>query len=141
MGVTIRCKKTGHSIDIGSGGFLCLRRKISDLVGDPWAAHYRHLTDSSPVDRPEDWYKKFNQITQSLIETRRVSVKIVDFLLQSDCSGAIRYGACKQLLKVIGDYDDNILYGYAGRPDCAMFKDFKRLLEECAENKCDLEWS
>ena len=53
-------------------------------------------------------------------------MKIVDFCLQSDCEGSIRYGACKELLKVIGNYDDNICYGYAGREDCAMFRDFKK---------------
>ena len=33
MGVTISCTKTGRTIDVGSGGFLRLRSKISELVG------------------------------------------------------------------------------------------------------------
>lgn len=51
------------------------------------------------------------------------------------------YGACKELLKIIGDYDDNVLYGYIGRPDCAKFRDFKAILQDCADNKCDMIWS
>ena len=44
------------------------------------------------------------------------------------------------MLKVIGNYDDNICYGYAGREDCAMFRDFKKILEDCAEHKCSMVW-
>lgn len=63
-----------------------------------------------------------------------------DFCLQSDCGGKIHYGACKEIYKHVKDYDDNVCYGYAGRPDCTMFKDFKNLLKECIDNKCDLIW-
>lgn len=139
MGVTIACNKTRDSIDMGAGGFLRLRRKISDLCGEPWAAHYRELTDGSAI-RDDAWYEDFDRKTLSLIEQKAVHIKIADFLLQSDVKGRIRYGACKEILKVIGDYDDNILYGYAGLPDCARFRDFKRLLRLCAENKCNLVW-
>lgn len=55
-------------------------------------------------------------------------------------SDTTRYGACKEILKVIGDYDDNICYGYAGRSDCAMFRDFKAILQDCVDNKCDMVW-
>lgn len=139
MGVTIRCKKTRDSIDMGYGGFLCLRRKVSDLCGEPWAAHYRELTDGSLL-RGDEWYEAFNKRTHELLDQKAINIKIVDFLLQCDAGGSIRYGACKELLKVIGEYDDDILYGYAGLPDCARFSDFKRLLNQCVENKCNLEW-
>ena len=42
-------------------------------------------------------------------------------------------------LYIVGQYD-NICYGYAGRKDCAMFRDFKRILEDCAEHKCNMTW-
>ena len=45
MGVTISCTKTGRTIDVGSGGFLRLRSKISELVGEPWASHYKALVE------------------------------------------------------------------------------------------------
>lgn len=28
-----------------------------------------------------------------------------------------------------------------GRPDCAKFRDFKAILQDCADNKCDMIWS
>ena len=133
MGVTISCTKTGRTIDVGSGGFLRLRSKISELVGEPWASHYRALVEERICDEKEreKFYEDFDKKTEALLNKKRISVKIVDFCLQSDCEGSIRYGACKELLKVIGNYDDNICYGYAGREDCAMFRDFKKILEDC----------
>lgn len=142
MGVTISCTKTGRTIDVGSGGFLRLRSKISELVGEPWASHYRALVEERICDEKEreKFYEDFDKKTEALLNKNRISVKIVDFCLQSDCEGSIRYGACKELLKVIGNYDDNICYGYAGREDCAMFRDFKKILEDCAEHKCNMVW-
>lgn len=145
MGVTISCKKTGHDIDMGGGGFLRLRSKVADLVGEPFASHYRKLNDSSVMwlsgKEREMFFEEYDAETERLIADGSVHIKVADFLYQSDLGGSIHYGACKKLLNVIGDYDDNVLYGYAGRPDYARFVDFKRLLRECADNKCDLVWS
>ena len=145
MGVSISCKKTGRTIDMGCGGFWNLRKKVSDLVGDEWAEHYRQLEEIErdyyfDSDARHKAYEKFDAKTLKLVSQKKVSVKIVDFLLQSDCGGSIRYGACKQILKVIGEYDDNICYGYAGRKDCAMFRDFKAILQDCVSTKSDLIW-
>ena len=53
MGVTISCTKTGRTIDMGSGGFLRLRRKISELVGEPWTSHYKALVEERICDEKE----------------------------------------------------------------------------------------
>lgn len=143
MGVTLRCKKTGTSIDMGYGGFSSLRDKVAELTGEPFASHMKKLYEavtSLPYGKAEQFYADFDAETQRMIDAKQVSIKIVDFCLQPDCEGSIRYGACKEILKVIGDYDDNIAYGYAGRKDCAMFKDFKALLQECVDNRCMLVW-
>jgi len=144
MGVTISCKKTGHGIDMGGGGFMRLRMKVADLVGGPFVCHY-HILESPQVmwlsgKDLEAFFNEYDTKTEEFIANGCVNIQVADFLYQSDCEGCIRYSACKTLLKVIGDYDDNILYGYSGRPDCAKFADFKRLLQECVENKCDLVW-
>lgn len=143
MGVSIYCKKTGKSIDMGYVGFFNLRNKVSDLVGGEWAQHYSALHEierTFPANKRNELYKEFDAKTEELISKRKVSIKVVDFLLQSDCSGSIRFGACKQILKVIGEYDDDICYGYAGRKDCAMFRDFKAILQDCVDTKSDLVW-
>lgn len=136
MGVTIRCKKTGESIDMGAGGFMRLRNKVAELAGGPFAEHYLSLNPFGD----EEYFKKFDERTAEILKEKQADIKIVDFCLQSDCEGKIHYGACKNILRAIGNYDDNIRYGYCGRPDCAMFKDFKNLLSDCVKNKCDLVW-
>lgn len=142
MGLTIQAKKSPKkSIDMGGGGFLCLRTKVAELAGEPWASHYRQLVDVPFSGQTPKFFEAFDQRTVELLEQKKVPIKLVDFCLQSDVAGAVHYGACKQLLKIIGDYDDNIRYGYGGRPDCAMFRDFKDILRECAEKKCDMVWS
>lgn len=130
MGLTPHAKKSPEkSIDLGAGGFLRLRQKVSQLAGEPWANHYATLLHRPPSKSDkESFYAEFDAKLAQLIAGRKVPVKLVDFCLQSDIEGSIHYGACKQLLKIIGDYDDDILYGYAGRPDCARFRDFKAIL-------------
>ena len=80
-------------------------------------------------------------VVAAAVDNKAVHVKIVDFLLQSDIAGRIRYGACKEILTVIGDYDDDYCYGYAALPNQARFQDFKNLLRSCVEYKKDLRWS
>lgn len=143
MGVTIKCKKTGRDIDMGYFGFTRLRNKVAALMGEPFYSHYMKL-DKAPASMQPDEEKKFYTEWDAeairLVRENVLPVKVVNFLLESDCDGKIRYGACKEILKVIGDYDDNICYGYAGRSDCAMFRDFKAILQDCVDNKCDMVW-
>ena len=141
MGITISCKKTGKSIDMGYIGFKLLRDKVAELYGGPFAEHYKKI-DKAPFlgEARTRYFEAFDRRTAELVDSKRVSVKIVDFLLQPDVGGAIRYGACKEILRAIGDYDDNVFYGYSGRKDCAMFRDFKAILQDCANNRCDMVW-
>ena len=83
MGVTISCTKTGRTIDVGSGGFLRLRSKISELVGEPWASHYKALVEERICDEKEreKFYEDFDKKTEELLNKKCVSVKIVDFCL------------------------------------------------------------
>ena len=48
MGVTIRCKKTNHSIDLGYFGFMLLRRKVAELQGGPFQAVYEEICSYHP---------------------------------------------------------------------------------------------
>ena len=146
MGVSLYCKKTGTCCDMSYIGFYHLRNKIAYLccnelgsIVDELNKAITRIFDSE--DEKADFYRDIDHKIESLILAKKVSVKVVDFIMQSDCKGKIRYGACKEIYKHIKDYDDNICYGYAGHLDCAMFKDFKSLLKECYDNKSDLVWS
>ena len=143
MGITIRCKKTYRSIDLGTGGFLRLRRKVSELAGEPLSSHYAKLLDKSCFMSEKEskaFYDEFNATTQKLLEEKKIDIKIVDFLLQSDEIGRIRYGACKNILNVIGDYDDDIRYGYCGRRNNTRSSVFKEILRDCVKTKSDMIW-
>ena len=142
MGVTIKCKKTGREMDMGYFGFFKLRAKVAELVGSEVGEHYKKLDDSLGIPYPEreNVLKSYDDETERLVENKVLPIKIADFLYQSDCDGKIRYGACKEILKVIGDYDNGVIYGYAGRKNPAKFKDFKEILQDCVDNKCFMIW-
>lgn len=136
MGITIRCKKSGRSYDLGCGGFYNLRSKVAELCSPEFGKHYKTLIHLNSKEE----FDEFDEKTAELLRNKVVSEKVVDFCYQSDCGGSIRYGACKEIYNHIKDYDDNICYGYAGRPDCFKFRDFVSLLKECSEIKSSLVW-
>ena len=146
MGVSLYCKKTKKSIDMPCSGFNRLRDRISYLYGEPWASHHHELMKPEHIfffDKNEEkaFFERFDKKTAEMIAKKKVPVKLVDFCLQSDGEGRIHYGACKLLLKIIGDYDgENEVYGYGGWNDAPRMQHFKELLQECVENKCDLVW-
>lgn len=149
MGVTIQCKKTGRSIDLGYSGFFRLRRKVAELQGGPFLDVFQEIFNphsdanefTETTETPEQFDERMNLKIDSILSAKQADIKVVDFLLQPEVDGWIRYGACKNILKVIKDYDDNILYGYCGRRDCAKFADFRAILEDCVINKSDMVWS
>ena len=142
MGLTIKCKKTGREMDVSYSGFFRLRKKVAELVNQEVGEHYQELDEIFRITSPEKEHalESYNDETERLVESKELPIKIADFLYQSDCDGKIRYGACKEILKVIGDYDDNIIYGYACRENPAKVKDFKEILQDCVDNKCFMIW-
>lgn len=135
------CQKTKTSYDLGCIGFMHLRKKVAMLCNEEFGKHYDTITNA-PLSEPDrdKFFQEFDKRTMQLITEKQISPKIVDFCLQSDIEGRIHYGACKMIYERIKDHDDNIRYGYSGQPDCFMFSDFKGLLKECIDNKCDLVW-
>ena len=79
MGVSISCKKTGKSIDMGYGGFFNLRKKVAELAGGPFAEHYASLKTFGN----EEYFDAFNKRTSEILEKKQADIKIVDFCLQS----------------------------------------------------------
>lgn len=135
MGITISSKN--KSIDMSSAGFIRLRKTIAYLYSDEVGKHYEDLMSCNTT---ED-YNNYDLETVRLANNAGSKFYwLFDFLYDSDIEGKLTYGKCRKLLNLIGDYDDNISYGYVARPDCAKFKDFKNILEDCVLNKCQMEW-
>lgn len=142
MGVNISSKHC--SIAMGYYGFLRLRRSVATLCPKGIAGHYNYLLDNlhyiATHKEVSDWY---DEGIDRLYETfgKRYG-KILDFLYASDCDAEMTYGTAKQLLSVIGDYDDDVIYGYAGwGKDAAKFSDFKKLLQDAVGTKSKWGWS
>lgn len=140
MGVTILCNKSGHSIDMSSSGFCRLRKKIAELTDIGLGQHYALLIENI-FRRDDKWYEEYDNQLKLILSKNKISIKIIDFLYQSDIKGKIHYGACKQILKAITDYDDNFVYGHTDcRKNATKFKDFVQILQESINTKSDVVW-
>ncbi len=142
MGVTVKCKKTGRELDMGYIGFKRWRDKIAELYGGEWWEHYKTLDDAPFSDfrgQRTEFFKAFDWKTEQLIKDKKADIKIVDFCLQCDGEGSINYGACKNILKAIGNYTDDQAYGYAARAD-HDWERLKTILQDCVDTKSKLVW-
>lgn len=143
MGVTIKSKN--HSADMGYFGFNRFRNKIAELASEEFGKHYKdldsHITVLFDEEKRKDFFDKYNAKTEKLAEDGVISVEIADFCYQSDCGGSIDQNQAREIYEKIKNYDDNICYGYAGRPDCAMFSDLKNIFKDCAEKGDTIDWS
>ena len=141
MGVVIESKKGNLAGTLGYGGFYNLRKKVSELYGGVWWEHYKTLDDAPFFeDERGHFFEEFDRKTECLLKEKKVTEAIVSFCLQPDEQGEINCEACKEIYEYVKDYDDNIAYGYAAHDDCFRFRDFKLLLKECIDLKCDLIW-
>lgn len=135
MGLTI--SSPNKSIDMSASGFMRLRTTIAYLHSVELGKHYDLLRK---CNTPEE-YDKYDSETVRLANNAGSKFYwLFDFLYESDIEGKLTYGKCHKLLDLIGDYDDDICYGYAGLPDCAKFKDFKDILSDCVQNKRQMTW-
>ena len=143
MGVTLWSKN--READCGCGGFLRLRQKVADLTSPEIGTFYRKLFDAAPscvLERAEffEQYDKDLQDLNAKLKKEPKKLRILDFLYQSDCGGKAGVWTCRAIYEVIKDYDDDYCYGYAGRPDCMMWSDFKEIIQDCIEAKTPLRW-
>ena len=140
MGITIKSKN--YSIDMGYLGFNRLRKTVANLAGEELGKHYEHLDDVMFLCGEEriNFFDEYNKKINYLYEKFNISNGLLDFLYASDCEAKISPEKCKQVYEIIKNYDDDVLYGYSGRKDCAKFKDFKEIVKDCIDSKCYMEW-
>ena len=142
MGVTIESKN--HFIDLGYGGFRMLRVKISELAAPDIFEHYKKSMDGMRLYNDGErkaFYESYNAKITELYEKYEGKISdILDFLYKSDCSAEMDADHCRSIYEVIKDYDDDILYGYAGRKDCAKFADFKKIVKNGIDSGDGFSW-
>lgn len=142
MGLTINSKN--KSIDLGYFGFNRLRTKIAELTNEEIAEHYKKCAEAVCIfneDKKTEFFKKYDTKTDRLDKKYNYKYNsILCFLYACDCGATINVNVCKEIYEIIKNYNDNIKYGYVGRKDCTMFKDFKELVKDCIDNNQSMEW-
>lgn len=144
MGVTIECNKTGRSCDLGYGGFNRFRNKVAEIYSPTFGEHYRrldgHLHYLLNAEESKKFFDQYNAKTQEMVDAGLLDDKVAHFCYQPDCDGKIDARCAKAVYSTIKGYDDDIIYGYAGRADGAMFADLKAIFKDCVDNRCGLKW-
>lgn len=140
MGLTLESKNC--SLDFGYGGFYSIRTKVAELAAKDIGEHYKNLRFAPFfVEKRKLFFEEYNEKINEISNSHNGKMDgILDFLYAPDCYGEVPAEVCKEIYEVIKDYDDDICYGYSGRPDCAMFKDFKELVKDCIDTDCVMEW-
>ena len=142
MGVTIESKN--HYIDLGYGGFMCLRTKVAELAAPDIFEHYKKSIDGMRLydeNERKAFYKSYNAKIAELDRKYNGRMSdILDFLYESDCSAEMDVSHCRSIYEVIKDYDDDISYGYSGRKDCAKFADFKKIVKDGIDSGVGFSW-
>lgn len=141
MGVTIESKN--HYVDLGYGGFMCLRTKVAELAAPDIFEHYKKLDEGLRLygDERKAFYKSYDAKIAKLDKKYKGRMSdILDFLYESDCSAEMDADHCRSIYEVIKNYDDDILYGYAGRKDCAKFADFKKIVKDGIDSGDGFSW-
>ena len=139
MGVTI--KSSQHSIDLGGGGFKRLRTKIAELAAPDIFEHYKKLDERLKSPNRKAFFEDYDAKIAELDEKYEGKMSdILDFLYESDCGAEMDADHCRSIYEVIKDYDDDILYGYAGRKDCAKFADFKKIVKDGIDSGDGFSW-
>ena len=141
MGVTINSKN--HKIVLGYSGFYRLHVKVAELTAPDIYEHYKKLNDWRYVlvSKGENFSAEYDKKIVELDKKYDGKyTQVLEFLYTSDSHGEADAEHCKAVYGIIKDYDDDICYGYCGRSDCAMFKDFKQLIKDGADTGTGIEW-
>lgn len=140
MGVTI--KSNHFSCDMGYAGFSRFRGKVASLSNEVFGKHYEKLEKAMLLFGGERtaFYEQYNAETEELIKQNFISIEIANFCYQADCSGEIDQDQAKLIYEKLKDCDEEISYGYTGKPNCTMFSDLKEMFKDCAENGGKINW-
>ena len=145
MGITISNHK--KSIDLGMGGYHNLCNTIAKCLDREFYERYADLMNyykyrEKGFKTQQEFFDDHDKKILEICERKKLDEEVVNFLYRGDCSyESASVKTCRHIWKFIKDYDDKILYGYAGRPDCARFKDFKEIVKTCIDDRRVMKFS
>ena len=139
MGITISSKR--YSCDMGYGGFMRFRNAVAEKVSPIFYEHYISM-DKPEVSllsgkKREEFFKEYDFNTKKLIEQGEITPEVANFLYQCDCGGKIDRKQAKEIYALIKECDDDTLFGYMGRSDCAKMSNLKRIFSDGTK----VEWN
>ena len=79
MGLTIYCRKTDLSMDLGGGGFLRLRRKVAELAGGPFFPVYQEVCSWYPGsngETTEEFDRRINEVTRKILAEKKADPNV-----------------------------------------------------------------
>lgn len=151
MGVAIEFPN--FTLECGYFGFKKLRDKIVKMVPHErfQKAHEdfeNHLFMFDPKEKKEyldELNKKINDIDYlanegSSDEEKKQLAYINNFSWASDCNAKMSPGHAKAIWHYIQNAEVDFSFGYSGRPNCAMFQQFKQGIKDCVDLKKGFEW-
>ena len=132
MGITISSER--FSCDMGYGGFGRFRNIVAEKLEPSFSYHYSLLSSPKAMfsfgEERKKYFEKYDSDTKKIIENGEITVEVANFLYQSDCGGEIDRIQAKQIYELIKDCDDEIIFGYIGRRDCAKMSDMKKIFSD-----------
>lgn len=131
MGITISSKR--FSCNMGNFGFIRFREMVAKQVGEDFHLHYHLLFNGqqpSETNERKQFFKDYDAKTDDFIEKKEVSEEIVDFLYQSDADGKINRRQARMIYELIKECEDDIVYGYSAKPNCAKMSDMKNIFSD-----------
>ena len=139
MGITISSKRYG--CDMGYGGFGRFRDIVAQNTTNEVYEHYSLLSSPTVMflsgDKRKEYFAAYDKKTKELIEQGELTAEVANFLYQSDCGGNIDRKQAKQIFELIKACDDEIVFGYIGRNDCAKMLDMKKIFSDNTK----VEWN
>lgn len=125
---------------MGYGGFGRFRNIVAETVSKQFCSHYLLLSEASVMflsgDENKKYFEKYNAITEVFVDKGEITVEVANFLFQSDCGGKIDKKQAQQIYELIKDCNDDLIFGYVGRSDCAKMSDMKKIFSD----KTKVKW-
>ena len=100
MGVTIESKN--HSINLGGGGFMCLRTKVAELAAPDIFEHYKKLDEGLRLygDERKAFYKSYNAKIAELDKKYKGRMSdILDFCMKAIVTALWMFRTAGQFMK------------------------------------------
>ena len=139
MHTTIKSKN--YSMDFEFFIIGKIKKKIAYSISDEVGVHYSEVFNVRKFSHNKDYIDEYKKKSEQLANKYQCK-EIFGFLYQTDSEGKISAKSCKKIYEFIKNQGEEIPgYYYSAQDlDDKYFREFKKLLKDCVDNNCHLEW-